>query len=180
MNITRLRFLVAAMALTSGVHAMDLRPQGVFAVAAVAENDSYAANLGLLWPWAWRGELGHGELTAVTEGYLSQWSARRNGGRASFSQLGLLPVLRLQSADGSSPWFAEAGIGVTLMNRIYRTQTKTFSTRFNFVDVIGIGLGFGTQRHQELGLRLAHLSNGFIKKPNPGENFLQLRYAVMF
>jgi lipid A 3-O-deacylase len=116
----------------------------------------------------------------VTEGYVSQWSARRNEGRASFSQVGLLPVLRLRSAGGSSSWFAEAGIGVTLMNRIYRTQSKEFSTRFNFVDVIGVGLGFGAQRHQELSLRLAHLSNGFIKNPNPGENFLQLRYAVIF
>jgi hypothetical protein len=31
-----------------------------------------------------------------------------------------------------------------------------------------------------VGLRLSHVSNAGIKEPNPGENFLQLRYARSF
>jgi lipid A 3-O-deacylase len=66
------------------------------------------------------------------------------------------------------------------MDRLYNTPTKQFSTRFNFVDNIGVGRSFGAQRQRELDLRVVHMSNGSIKHPNPGENFLQLRYAVMF
>ena len=89
-------------------------------------------------------------------------------------------MLRLRPAGGSSPWFIEAGIGITVMDRLYRSQTKKFSTTFNFVDVAGIGRSFGADRRQELSLRLVHISNADIKSPNPGENFVQLRYAWMF
>ena len=30
---------------------------------------------------------------------------------------------------------------------------------------------------EKLALRIQHFSNGSIKKPNPGENFIQLRYS---
>jgi lipid A 3-O-deacylase len=66
------------------------------------------------------------------------------------------------------------------MDRKFRTQDKEFSTAFNFVDVIGVGRSIGADRRQELSLRISHISNAGIKKPNPGEEFLQLRYAVMF
>lgn len=94
--------------------------------------------------------------------------------------LGLVPLLRYRFGQGRSGWFIEAGIGVSLMDPIYRTSEKQFSTRFNFVDVAGVGRSFGSRRERELSLRIAHVSNADIKKPNPGENFLQLRYAVLF
>jgi Lipid A 3-O-deacylase (PagL) len=37
--------------------------------------------------------------------------------------------------------------------------------------------GFGADGEHELALRLQHFSNGGIRRPNPGETFLQLRYA---
>ena len=102
------------------------------------------------------------------------------GERVSFTQLGLVPLLRYRFGEGRSNWFIEAGIGVSVMDPIYRTEEKRFSTRFNFVDVAGAGRSFGQRREHELSLRIAHISNANIKKPNPGENFLQLRYAVLF
>jgi len=48
------------------------------------------------------------------------------------------------------------------------------------VDVAGVGRSFGADRRRELSLRLSHSSNAGIKEPNPGETFLQLRYAVKF
>jgi lipid A 3-O-deacylase len=38
----------------------------------------------------------------------------------------------------------------------------------------------GQQRQHELQLRLEHVSNAGIKEPNPGANFVQLRYALHF
>jgi hypothetical protein len=66
------------------------------------------------------------------------------------------------------------------MDRLYRTDHKEFSTRFNFYDTIGIGRSFGDHRQHEVSLRWAHVSNAGIKEPNPGENFIQLRYARQF
>ena len=66
------------------------------------------------------------------------------------------------------------------MDKIYRTPEKQFSTSGNFHDMLGIGRSFGANRDRELSLRYVHFSNADIKKPNPGTDFLQLRYAVKF
>ena len=163
-----------------GTHAIDLVPRGAFVEAGVAEHSSYSATAGLIWPWSWRSQALGGELTATTEAYVSRWSGHGAERRVSFTQLGLVPLLRYRFGHGRSDWFVEAGIGISVMDKMYRIPQKQFSTRFNFVDVAGMGRSFGPQRRHELSLRLAHISNADIRKPNPGENFLQLRYAALF
>lgn len=121
-----------------------------------------------------------GELTAATEAFASHWSGRGAGEPVTFTQVGLVPLLRYRFSAGRSDWFMEAGIGIALTDRPYRTDQKQFSTRFNFVDMAGVGRSFGAQRRQEISLRIAHTSNANIKKPNPGQDFLQLRYAALF
>jgi len=75
----------------------------------------------------------------------------------------------------------QAGLGLSLaLNRRYATQRNRFSTRYNFASHIGAGRTFGTQRQHEVLLRVEHHSNASIKRPNPGENFLQLRYTWRF
>ena len=119
-------------------------------------------------------------VTGITEAYVSHWNARGAGGRRSFTQLGLTPMFRYRGDHGRSAWFVEAGIGISVIDPVYTTNAKQFSSRFNFVDVAGVGRSFGPQGQRELSLRVAHVSNCGIKSPNPGENFLQLRYAVLF
>lgn len=178
--------LACAGLLATSVQAADPLPRGVFVEGGVAEHwagpdtATATATAGLIWPWSWRRDWGGGEATALTEVFLSHWSARGNGGRQAFTQVGVLPLLRYGFDHGRSPWFLEAGIGVSVMDPLYRTPLKQFSSSFNFDDVIGVGRSFGERRGQELGLRLSHVSNGGIRRPNPGENLLQLRYAVMF
>lgn len=169
-----------ATALSLNAYAMDLAPRGAFAAAGVAARGTDSLTVGAVWPWAWRRPAGGGELTAITEAYVSYWKARAAVGRQSFTQIGLVPLVRWRPDQGRSAWFGEAGIGVSTMDRLYNTPSKQFSTRFNFVDTIGVGRSFGAQRQHELGLRVVHMSNASIKRPNPGENFLQVRYAVMF
>ncbi len=55
-----------------------------------------------------------------------------------------------------------------------------FSTRLNFVSQPGVGRSFGSDGRHKLSLRFQHYSNAGIKSPNPGEDFLQLRYAWRF
>lgn len=180
MNTPRI-LLSATVALVSfAAGAVDLRPTGAFVEAGVAKHSAYSVTAGVLWPWSWRRDFGHTELSGVTEAYVSQWSARGASERHGFTQLGLLPVVRMRLDGGSSPWFLEGGIGVSYMDNLYRSTNKEFSTRFNFMDVVGVGRSLGPDRRREVSLRFSHISNGGIKEPNPGENFLQLRYAFMF
>lgn len=180
MNNKKLFVAASAIALPICVLAADLRPAGYFIQGGLAERATYSVTAGLVWPWSWRREFGRTELTGLTEAFVSHWNARGLSGRQSFTQVGVLPLLRMRFDGGRSDWFIEGGIGVSLMDRRYRSDARQFSTTGNFVDVLGVGRSFGADRRRELGLRIAHVSNGNVKKPNPGEDFLQLRYAVMF
>lgn len=170
----------AAAALSFDAWAAGLRPTGAFVEGAVAEHPAYSVTAGLLWPWSWRRDFGSMELTGLTEAYVSHWSAKGADRRQTYTQLGVVPLLRLRFDGGRSAWFIEGGIGASIMDRVYHTPDRQFSTTFNFVDVAGLGRSFGPGRRHELSLRFSHVSNAGIKQPNPGENFLQLRYAVMF
>jgi lipid A 3-O-deacylase len=180
MNFRRARVLAWACALPLTTHAIDLVPRGAFVEGGIADNATYSATVGLIWPWSWRHQALGGEVTATTEAYVSHWTARGSAEHASFTQLGVLPVLRYRFGQGSSAWFAQGGVGISVMDVMYRTADKQFSTHFNFASVAAVGRSFGPERRQELSLRVFHVSNADVRKPNPGENFLQLRYAALF
>jgi len=50
----------------------------------------------------------------------------------------------------------------------------------NFGDHIALGLRLGDRQEHELQLRVEHFSNAGLRKPNPGENFGQVRYVWRF
>ena len=66
------------------------------------------------------------------------------------------------------------------MDHLYKTPDRTFSTAFQFTEVLGVGRSFCENGKHELTLRLQHFSNAGIKKPNPGENFVRVRYTYHF
>jgi len=171
---------LAITLLTVHANAFDALPSQIFIQSATA-GSTQAATFGARWPWAWQDEFGGGALTAVTELSLSQWrfdNAASHG--SSLSQLAIGPVLRWRPDGGAARWFMEAGLGLTQTSRRYETDRKAFSTRFNFGTQLAVGFDFGERHEHELSLRVAHFSNGGIRKPNPGENFVQLRYAFIF
>jgi lipid A 3-O-deacylase len=179
-RLSALAAIAAAAAFCCGAHAVTLPDTFFVAEGGVTVHGTYSLTAGVSWPWAWKRVSHSGEWTGMTEAFISHWTARAVSGRDSFTQIGLVPVVRYRFNHGRSDWFADGGIGISLTDRVYVTRDKQFSTRFNFIDVLGIGRSFGTDRHQELSLRISHVSNAGIKKPNPGENFLQLRYAAQF
>lgn len=156
------------------------RPSGYVVQAGAADFGIWNASVGLTWPWAWKSSLLGTEVGGLTEASLAHWDAPSKGGRRGFTQLALVPMFRFRFAQGLSPWFAEAGVGLSAMDQHFVTRDKQFTTSFNFVDVVGVGRSFGAARGQELGLRLQHVSNAGIRVPNPGQNFVQLRYAAAF
>jgi len=180
MNFPRLLLAVGAIAGAGSLHAAQWQPRGAFIEGGSAAHGTRSVTAGLDWPWDWQGTWHNAQVSGITEAYLSEWSAREVGERRTFTQLGVLPMLRIRFRGGASPWFVEAGIGASVTSPVYRTATKQFSTAFNFVDVLGIGRSLDVEHRHDLSLRFQHISNADIKKPNPGENFLQLRYGFVF
>lgn len=138
--------------------------------------------MGLTWNWNAAWKLGPGELRPYVEAVLAQWryDAASPSGTEHLTQLAVTPVLRWRADGEKSPWFVEAGVGLSVTSSIYHSADKQFSTSFNFGSHLGIGRNFGTMLEHELALRVEHFSNAGIKHPNPGQNFAQLRYTYHF
>lgn len=158
----------------------DWKPQGAFVEGAVAEEGGYGATVGVVWPWSWQREAWGGAWSGHTEAFASHWSLRGFGGRDSYTLVGVAPIVRYTFDAGRSPWFLEGGIGASVLDSKVNVPDRFMSTRFNFYDVIAAGRSFGEGRRQEVSLRLTHISNANLKQPNPGQEFLQLRYAARF
>ncbi|MDP9920711.1 hypothetical protein J2W24_006393 [Variovorax boronicumulans] len=156
-------------------------PSSAF-VQAGSAHGTRTLTVGLSWDLPYRWQLGPGELSSYLEASYAYWQIQSadRAGLSHLSQLALVPVLRYRPEEGASPWFFETGVGVTATSSRYRTRQKSFSTSFNFSTHLAVGRSFGAQREHEIALRLEHFSNAGIKHPNPGENFVQLRYARRF
>jgi hypothetical protein len=137
---------------------------------------------GVTWDWPWRKQLSIGRLGGYWEMSFGRWATRsaQGNGSAWVTQLGITPVLRLYPYAWGGRWYVEAGIGANFLLPIYRSSEKRFSTTFNFGDHLAVGRNFGEGGRHSIALRLQHFSNAGIKHPNPGENFVQLRYARRF
>lgn len=157
-------------------HAPSLYLQGGW-----ARQGTDAFTVGATLPWgSWSKPLWGGELCGHWDLYLSRWSFDGVAGYNSSLVLGVTPTLRLRPDQGRSAWFFEAGIGATLANHRYRVVQRSFSTQFNFAPHLGLGINLGARRQHELLLGVQHVSNAGIKEPNPGLNFVFLRYALHF
>ena len=142
---------------------------------------SYSAGAGVLLPWSPTPRFSQGAQSLYWDLFASNWSARAaTGGRTNFAQVGGILNWRYRFSEGQSPWFGELGIGASLMDRVYHTPERQFSTTFQFTEVIGAGLSLGDHGQHEVALRLQHFSNAGIKEPNPGETFVRARYTYRF
>lgn len=159
----------------------QLKPGAVFLQAGSGEDGLAAASVGALWPWAWRAQALGGQWSANTEVFIGTWRADAlGGGKRSYVQVGVVPLVRYTLDQGRSPWFAEIGIGLSVLNRDFVTPSKAFGTTWNFSDNVAVGRSFGDKGQHEVSLRWQHTSNGGIKKPNPGMDIGFVRYTMRF
>ena len=140
-----------------------------------------SARLALFWDWGkrwftegnwWLG--GHWEGTV---GYM------RNRARDdSLTNAGFTGVLRLWPYR---PWwtharqFLEGGTGVNFFSETHLGD-KRIATSLQFGSFVGFGVRFGRSERYEIGYRQIHFSNAGLKKPNPGMDFDELRFAYRF
>lgn len=131
-------------------------------------------NLTLAWQGdpLWQHALGSSRLDLVLEASAGRAFGPAGQPGAPLWHVGLTPIARW--------WFLpdtalEAGIGANLFSAT-RIGSKRISTSYQFGDSIGLyhrlaGSPWG------LGVRFTHYSNADIKRPNPGQNYLQLRIS---
>jgi len=152
-----------------------LAPASAFIQAGYGDQRTNAFITGLTWYLPWRFDFHVGTLAVYAEGSIGRWHAEgRPGGATTWpTQLGATPVVRLFPSFARH-WFAEIGVGANYIVPLFKTGEKRFSTEFNFGDHFAIGRRIGAS---EISIRIEHFSNAGIDHPNPGENFLQIRYA---
>jgi lipid A 3-O-deacylase len=156
-------------------------PVGVF-VEAGAADDARSVVVGAAWTWLQPSKWGAGHASGYLETSIGEWACHKHPDQhyeGCSTQVGLTPVIRY--APGSwEHWFMEVGVGVDAIFPAYRSDKRGFATEFNFGDHVGIGRKFGDDGRDEIELRAEHYSNGGYKNPNPGENWVQLRYMHWF
>lgn len=161
--------------------ATDPQSPLLFIQSGMADN-TRSYTVGATWKWNWRKEYSLATATVYSEFSVGRWATSNDADDDTrwVTQIGVTPVLRLQPRLQFSDWFLEIGVGANLILPVYRNADRQFSTEFNFGDHLAVGRKFGRYNRQEIALRVQHFSNGGLKKPNPGENFLQLRYAYRY
>lgn len=159
--------------------ALDLAPSTVFIQGGVGDQKTSAYVAGLSWNLPWHYDFRIGQLGAYVEAALGRWHT--DGWRGADTntwptQISAVPNLRLYPGH-RSVWFIEIGAGPSYIVPLFSTGQKRFGSEFNFDDHVAIGRAFG---HVEMSLRGEHFSDAGISRPNPGENFGQLRIAYRF
>lgn len=160
-----------ALPLAAPAHAVD----GASLELGRGDESSELVRGGLQWKWQrkwFNGDSWH--LTGYWDASIGVWTTDK-----SLIDLGLTPVFRMQRSD-SAGFYAEAAIGFHLLSDLSITRTRVFGSNFQFGDHVGAGWRFGSRGRYDASVRLQHLSNGGIKRPNPGINFVQLRLAYHF
>ena len=138
---------------------------------------AHALTVGVTYDWDSEWKTAVGSVKGYWEVAGGYWH-NRDKSADNVLQFGITPVVRLYPDFWSNGWYVEGGIGANMLTPRYSSGGKHFSTKFNFGDHLAIGKQFGSNAAQEVSFRWQHFSNGGIKQPNPGENFLQVRYAA--
>ncbi|HYB49910.1 MAG TPA: acyloxyacyl hydrolase [Burkholderiaceae bacterium] len=91
---------------------------------------------------------------------------------------GAMPLLRYAWPNREGALFVEDGVGVRLVSRTRLYNERVLSTAFQFGELLGVGMRFCRHNVCEVGLRVQHMSNGNIKRPNDGVTFTAIRVAL--
>ncbi|MFD1709388.1 acyloxyacyl hydrolase [Ottowia sp. GY511] len=176
--------LRAGLAAALGLGAMSSQAAGPdWTLVGGASDESSVKQVGVIAGWTrpeplWQGDTWR--LRLRHEAVAIGWHVPR---ARDLIEVGYSPVFRLErplSGGGGRSFFFEGAIGVRLLSHTRVSQEHRMSTAFQFADMLGLGMQWGREGQSTLGLRVQHLSNLGIKKPNPGINFLQLYYTHRF
>jgi lipid A 3-O-deacylase len=157
------------------------RPDGVYSqVGAGAATDAWS--IGGQWHWK-RGWVLRDSLVlhGRWEFSVGRWRTDLDdeGDRTWITQVSAVPTLRISNLSERG-WYAELGSGPSLLMPVFRSRNREFSTELNFQSHLALGYVLGERGEHDFGVRIEHFSNAGIREPNPGMDFLSLRYTRRF
>jgi hypothetical protein len=176
----RATLVVAALALSTSASAVD----GASIEIGFGNENTELTRAGLQWSWERRWRTARSwTVGAYWDVQVGRWDGplRPGGRRQNVWDIGMTPVFRLERAERTRVWpYFEAAVGFHLLSDLRINSERRFSSHFQFGDHLGAGVRFGERHRYDMSLRLQHLSNAGLARPNPGINFLQLRLAHHF
>lgn len=152
------------------------------ALTAATGEKASVSKFGLIAGWTRAEPLWQGQRWRLALRHEFELAAWRVPHARNLLEAGYSPVLRLERplASAHSALFFEGSIGVRVLSHTHIGPSREMSTAFQFSDMLGLGWQWGADGRSTVGLRLQHLSNGGIKKPNSGMNFAQIYYRYRF
>lgn len=111
---------------------------------------------------------------------LSHWRGTRynneRGRHQHLNEAGITPMFRFHKPG--SNFYGEAGIGAHVLSDLYNNNGDKLSTALEFGSKLGIGYIFSPRA--SVGLSIQHYSNGGIKHPNSGVDFVSMKVSYFF
>mgnify|MGYP000866650958 CR=1 FL=1 len=118
-----------------------------------------------------------GALRPYWEVSLSHWNVehRKNWVAAA----GVAARYEFTAGDAGAPYL-EYALGGALLSNLDVAENRRVGSSFQFAHRFEIGYRFGHAQENEVGVGYWHYSNGGIRKPNPGMDFVSMRYTRRF
>ncbi len=170
-----------ATALCGAVGLANADQFGVQVAAGTADHHVRKIDLGLAWdPNLTWWHIGDWQFALIGEAHVAWWHTDEGNVHDNIGEFGLTPIIRFRKSSGYFRPYLEAGDGVRLLTSPTISSRYTLSTAFQFADMVGVGLAFGSSGQYRVGYRFQHISNASIKRPNPGIDFQQVYFEYMF
>lgn len=123
----------------------------------------------------------HVQLAGYWDFTIGYWRGRQHrdipGARQHLIDIGIAPVLRLQS-NGGRGLYGEIGVGPRVLSERYDNNGRRLSTHFQFGSHLGIG--YQVNERFDIAVKYQHISNASIKSPNSGVEFTIARATYRF
>lgn len=147
------------------------------------EANTAMGRIGVQWDWDqnWFAKSSPISIDGYWDFSVGEWHSNGTPQDHNITDIGFTPVFRIQPSRAMDfiP-YAEIGVGAHYLTGKNITDTRRFSTHYQFGDHVGAGFRFGKDGAYDIGYRLQHLSNAGIDHPNPGINFHQIRLQYHF
>ncbi|PQV45880.1 acyloxyacyl hydrolase [Paraburkholderia sp. BL21I4N1] len=172
----------ACAALLMGASAAASADQfGIQVAGGVGDRHVKKLDLGFVWdPNLTWWQIGDWHFSLIGEAHVAWWHTNEGNVHDNIGEVGVTPIIRFIKGSGSLRPYAELGAGIRLLTSPRLSEKFTLGTAFQFADMAGVGLQFGSHQQYQAGYRFQHVSNGGIKEPNPGINFHQLYLQYNF
>ena len=109
-------------------------------------------------------------------------SEASGSGNRNLLKLSALPVLRIdrKCLHRDMTVYIEGALGGSLLSHTRLNDERMLSTAFQFDEYLGGGIEWGSRREHGVGVRIRHISNGGIKRPNGGLSYVEVVVRYYF